>query len=58
MALLNSSSQHTLNISIPIPCDVPMLQVSLRLLSNDFSCAAVEPSTAFIHIRDADKAEG
>jgi hypothetical protein len=57
VSLLNSS-QHTLNISIPIIYDVPMLQVSLRLLSDDFSCAAVEPSTAFILIRDVDEDEG
>ena len=53
--LLNSS-QHTLNISIPIinvsPTEV--LQVSLRLLSDDFSCATIEPSTADIHILDDD----
>jgi hypothetical protein len=49
--LLNSS-QHTLNVSIPSINNVPMLQVSLRLLSDNFSCAAVEPSTASIHILD------
>ena len=53
--LLNSS-QHNLNISIPIinvsPTEV--LQVSLRLLSDDFSCATIEPSTADIHILDDD----
>jgi RecB family endonuclease NucS len=29
-----------------------MLQVHLRLLSDGFSCVAVEPSTAIIHILD------
>jgi hypothetical protein len=29
-----------------------MLQVRLRLLSDGFSCAAVEPSTAIINILD------
>ena len=53
--LLNSS-QHTLNISIPIINISPtgVLHVSLRLLSDDFSCATIEPSTADIHILDDD----
>ena len=53
---LFNSSQHTLNISIPIINVSPTeaLQVSLRLLSDDFSCATIEPSTADIHILEDD----
>jgi hypothetical protein len=50
--LLFNSSQQTRNVSIPI-ISSKLLRVSLRLLSDGFSCAAVEPSTAHIIILDA-----
>jgi hypothetical protein len=46
-----NSSQHSLNVSIPI--NNPPTKLSLRLLSDDFSCATIVPSTAHI-ILDAD----
>jgi hypothetical protein len=49
--LLFNSSQQTRNVSIPI-ISSKLLRVSLRLLSDGFSCAAVEPSTAHIIILD------
>jgi hypothetical protein len=42
-------SLHNLNVSVPT-MEPTTLQVSLRLVSDDFSCVTVEPSTADIHI--------
>jgi hypothetical protein len=47
-----NSSQHSLNISIPI--NNSPTKLSLRLLNDDFSCATIVPSTAHIIILDAD----
>ena len=50
-----NSSQHILNVSIPLINDADLelnevLHVSLRLLSDDFSCVTIKPATADIHI--------
>ena len=60
IVFLLNSSQHTLNISIPLlnDADFEALRVSLRLLSDDFSCVTVEPATADIHIFDEDEFRG
>ena len=60
MVFLLNSSQHTLNVSIPLLNDAHFeaLRVSLRLLSDDFSCVTVEPATADIHIFDGDEFRG
>jgi hypothetical protein len=56
MELILNSSQHTLNVSIPLTklsaSAMETLNVSLELFSDDFSCAVVDPSTAYIQILD------
>ena len=54
-----NSSQHTLNVSIPLINDADLepnevVHVSLMVLSDNFSCVTVEPATADIHIFDDD----